>query len=57
MQILQVHNEYIFKGGEDTVVENEKKILEENGFTNVKNLGSIEMASKFLNQPIIINNK
>ena len=34
-----------------------KKILEENGFTNVKNLGSIEMASKFLNQPIIINNK
>ena len=34
-----------------------KKILEENGFTNVKNLGSIEMASKFLNQPIIINTK
>ena len=31
MKILQVHNEYIFKGGEDIVVENEKRLLENNG--------------------------
>ena len=31
MRILQIHNKYIEKGGEDTVVENERRLLEENG--------------------------
>ena len=30
MKILQIHNQYFFKGGEDTVVDNEKKILIKN---------------------------
>jgi len=34
----------------------EKKILEENGYTNIKNLGSIEEAGLYLNLPILINN-
>ena len=29
--VLIVHNYYQIPGGEDTVVENEKKMLEENG--------------------------
>jgi glycosyltransferase involved in cell wall biosynthesis len=28
MKILQIHNKYIFKGGEDTVVENERLLLQ-----------------------------
>lgn len=31
MNILQVHNKYLFKGGEDQVVEQEKKMLLDNG--------------------------
>jgi hypothetical protein len=31
MNILIVHNQYNSKGGEDTVVENEIKLLEKNG--------------------------
>ena len=31
MKILQIHNEYIFYGGEDTVVANERNLLEMNG--------------------------
>ena len=31
MRILQVHNYYIYSGGEDIVVSNEKKLLEKNG--------------------------
>ena len=31
MKILQIHNSYIFKGGEDTVVEQERNLLVENG--------------------------
>tara|TARA_B110000977_G_scaffold110759_1_gene143916 strand:- start:1355 stop:2485 length:1131 start_codon:yes stop_codon:yes gene_type:complete len=31
MRICQIHNEYLYKGGEDNVVEAEKKLLEKNG--------------------------
>ena len=31
MKIIQIHNEYTAKGGEDIVVENEKKLLIKNG--------------------------
>jgi glycosyltransferase involved in cell wall biosynthesis len=31
MKILQIHNEYIIKGGEDIVVDDEKKLLQKNG--------------------------
>ena len=31
MNILQIHNEYFFKGGEDSVVEEEKQMLLKNG--------------------------
>ena len=34
-----------------------KKILEENGYTNVKNLGSIQDAGSFLKLPVIYNNQ
>tara|TARA_B110000503_G_scaffold2368_1_gene3150 strand:- start:502 stop:1665 length:1164 start_codon:yes stop_codon:yes gene_type:complete len=30
MKILQIHNEYLFKGGEDTILNSEKKVLENN---------------------------
>lgn len=30
MKILQIHNEYIYQGGEDSVVENEKNLLVKN---------------------------
>ena len=32
MKILQIHNEYKFKGGEETVVENERDLLVKNGY-------------------------
>lgn len=32
MKILQIHNEYIYKGGEETVVEEERKLLLKNNF-------------------------
>ena len=28
MKVLQIHNEYLFKGGEDVVVENERQLLQ-----------------------------
>ena len=31
MRICQIHNEYLYKGGEDNVVQAEKKLLEKNG--------------------------
>jgi len=31
MKILLIHNEYLIKGGEDTVVNNEKKLLQKKG--------------------------
>ena len=31
MRILQIHNKYLEKGGEDTVVENERLLLKQNG--------------------------
>ncbi len=31
MKILQVHNKYLLSGGEDAVVENEKRLLESKG--------------------------
>ena len=31
MKILQIHNKYLEKGGEDTVVANERQLLEEHG--------------------------
>ena len=34
-----------------------KKILEENGYTNVKNLGSIQDAGNYLKLPVIYNNQ
>ena len=34
-----------------------KKILEENGYTNVKNLGSIQDAGNSLKLPVIYNNQ
>ena len=30
MKVLQIHNEYIYKGGEETVVEEEKNLLLKN---------------------------
>ena len=30
MKVLQIHNEYLFKGGEDVVVENERQLLQKN---------------------------
>lgn len=36
LQILQVHNYYQIPGGEDTVVENEKRMLEEYGYTVIQ---------------------
>jgi len=33
-----------------------QKILEENGYTNVKNLGSIQDAGNYLKLPVINNN-
>ena len=38
MKILQIHNQYQYKGGEDAVVETEKKMLEENGHTVIQYL-------------------
>lgn len=35
-RILQVHNYYQIPGGEDTVVENEKRLLEEHGHTVIQ---------------------
>jgi phage shock protein E len=34
-----------------------KKILEENGYTNVKNLGSIQDAGNYLKLPVVNNNQ
>jgi len=31
MKILQIHNKYLIKGGEDIVVSNEKELLQKNG--------------------------
>ena len=31
MKILQIHNEYLIKGGEDTIVNNEKELLQKKG--------------------------
>ena len=31
MKILLIHNEYLIKGGEDTIVNNEKKLLQKKG--------------------------
>tara|TARA_B100002019_G_C21264467_1_gene598611 strand:- start:320 stop:1450 length:1131 start_codon:yes stop_codon:yes gene_type:complete len=31
VKILQIHNEYLIRGGEDTILENEKTILEKKG--------------------------
>lgn len=45
MKILQVHNYYQIRGGEDSVVENEKSLLEKNGhevITYYKHNNSIE---------------
>ena len=36
MTILQVHNFYQIPGGEDTVVENERRLLEEQGHRVVR---------------------
>lgn len=36
IKILQVHNYYQIPGGEDTVVNNEKKLLEDNGHTVIQ---------------------
>ena len=36
LKILQVHNYYQIPGGEDTVVANEKKLLEDNGHTVIQ---------------------
>jgi glycosyltransferase involved in cell wall biosynthesis len=33
MKILQIHNKYLEKGGEDTVVANERQLLQEHGHT------------------------
>ena len=33
MKILQVHNEYIYRGGEETVLTAEKELLTRNGHT------------------------
>ena len=33
MKILQIHNEYLIKGGEDTTVSNEKELLQKIRFS------------------------
>ena len=48
MKILQIHNKYVYKGGEDSVVEEEAKLLRKNGnsvfqlFKNNKDISSIK---------------
>lgn len=49
-KILQVHNYYQIPGGEDTVVANEKKLLEEHGHTVIqytRNNSELKGFSKF----------
>jgi glycosyltransferase involved in cell wall biosynthesis len=60
MKILQIHNKYLEKGGEDTVVANERQLLQANGHTvelcefdnlNLEGLSKIKLLSKtFFNQ-------
>ena len=33
MKILQIHNEYFYRGGEETVLNAEKELLIKNGHT------------------------
>ena len=49
MKVLQIHNQYHFKGGEDIVVENEKKLLKSNGHIvdQLFRSNKIEIKSKF----------
>lgn len=50
MKILQIHNRYLLSGGEDAVVENEKRLLESNGnsvFQFVKDNNDINGYSLF----------
>lgn len=50
LKILQVHNYYQIPGGEDTVVANEKKLLEDHGHTVVqytRNNAELKEFSKF----------
>ena len=48
MKILQIHNKYVYKGGEDSVVEEEANLLRKNGnsvyqlFKNNKDISSIK---------------
>lgn len=49
-KVLQVHNYYQIPGGEDTVVANERKLLEENGHIVIqynRNNGELKEFSKF----------
>jgi len=54
MKIVQAHNFYRFSGGEDTVVSNEKKLLESNGnevfsfFKNNKDIDQFSARKKLL---------
>jgi glycosyltransferase involved in cell wall biosynthesis len=60
MKILQIHNKYLEKGGEDTVVTNERQLLQAHGHTvelcefdnfNLEGLSKIKLLSRtFFNQ-------
>ena len=57
MNILIVHNKYQIPGGEDTVVANEKKLLEEHGHKVIlytrhnKDIGEMGKLKKLLLHP------
>ena len=63
MKVLQVHNIYIGKTGEETVVEEEKKVLEANGHQVIQfikdnaELGSIGISSKIKTYTSLISSR
>ena len=59
MKVLQIHNQYHFKGGEDIVVENEKKLLKSNGHIvdQLFRSNKIEIKSKFDQLKVLKNLK
>jgi glycosyltransferase involved in cell wall biosynthesis len=59
MKILQVHNKYIKRGGEESVIDEEKRVLQDNGHSviqfiknskEIDGLTKFELAGLFFNQ-------
>ena len=57
MHILQLHNQYFYKGGEDIVIKNEKKMLEQKGHkvNQLIRKNSIEINTLFNSIKTLIN--